>query len=280
MQTHRFVVEPPSFAVAGKRLTRAPVVEVRDKFCMPEHATKHKSKHMSAHMSQHVEAHVQAQVRDKFGNFVRDASDSIALALVRRYERTDGGKAEPYLQGQAYRKAMHGRATFADLSIWTTAEFMFYAWSQRLNSVFSTDIVIVHAEMRELRFIYPTSTPIMSVAGIAIFPAVHIRLYDVWGNLVTGELKKSITIQLDKETAGSAVLEGRSSAIASEGIVKFGQVYVRRAGSPYHPFTSNAKCQRRMPHACRLTCQRCMWIHMSTQISAHRHTITAPRPIA
>jgi hypothetical protein len=168
-----FAVHPPSLSVAGRVLSRTPVV----------------------------------QVQDRFGNFVSNAIEPIALALVRAHQSSvDSEQTQPYLQGQSYRTTVQGQSEFADLSIWLAAQYQFYAWSQRLISTWSTPVVIVHAELRHIEFVYPTSTPVLSVAGIPIFPSVRLQMLDVWGNLVVSPIKGAVTLSV-QDPANIAVLQ-------------------------------------------------------------------------
>ena len=167
-----FAVHPPSLSVAGKVLSRTPVV----------------------------------QIQDRFGNFVSGASEPIALALVRSHKSSfDGEETQPYLQGQSYRTATEGQAEFADLSIWLAAQYQFYAWSQRLQSTWSTPVIIVHAELRRIAFVYPTSTPVLAVAGIPIFPSVRLQMLDGWGNLVVSPIKDALTLTVDDPAFGAVL---------------------------------------------------------------------------
>ncbi len=154
---------------------------------------------------------VTVRVRDSFGNAV--AGENVTLTLIGSGTLTGGG---------AIASDANGLATFGALSVDTAGTKQLVASSGALTPVTSDAFAITSGAAATLAF---EQQPTAAVAGVAISPAVTVRVRDSFGNAVAGE---NVTLTL----IGSGTLTG-GGAVASDanGLATFGALGINREGS-------------------------------------------------
>ena len=161
---------------------------------------------------------ITVQVKDAADNLVTGSSAPVTLAVA---NNAGGGS----LSGTASVSAVSGVATFTGLSINKTGTgYTLAAASSGLTGDTSSAFNITPAAANKLSF---SSQPTITVAGIAISPAVTVRIEDSFGNLTTSTA--NVTVALT--APGAATLSGTTNQPAVAGLAIFTNLSVDKIGS-------------------------------------------------
>ena len=166
---------------------------------------------------------VTVQVIDGFGNVV--TSDNTSQVVVALGANPGGGT----LSGTLTMQVTSGVASFGNLSINKTGTgYTLTATDGSLTGATSNTFNITPNVANYLGFgVQPTNT----VAGVAIAPAVTVKVFDNFGNLVTGDTS-NVTVALGANP-GSGTLSGTLSVAAVGGIASFGTLSINVAANGY-----------------------------------------------
>src|SRR5437763_15858454 len=92
----------------------------------------------------------------------------------------------------------------------------------------SSSVIITFAAADHLAFLQqPTNT----VAGVAISPAITVRIEDVFANLVTSDTR-NVTLAIGTN-AGGGTLSGTTTVAASGGVATFSTLSINKSGTGY-----------------------------------------------
>ncbi len=165
---------------------------------------------------------VTVRVLDQFGNLVTADTSSMTIAFG-----TNAGSGT--LSGTLTEAAVSGVATFSNLSINKAGTgYTLTAADGSLTGATSSTFNITPAAASQLAFgVQPTNT----TAGIAITPAVTVRVLDQFGNLVTADTS-NVTIAFGTN-AGSGTLSGTLTEAAVSGVATFSNLSITTAGTGY-----------------------------------------------
>lgn len=127
------------------------------------------------------------------------------------------------------RQAANGVATFGDVSIHTAGSgYTITASASGYGSITSSSFAVAPAAAHHLTF---GQQPSGVRAGVAMSPAVTVRAYDVYGNLVNNA---STTIVLGIGTnPASGTLSGGGSQSTTTGIATYSGLSIDKAGNGY-----------------------------------------------
>ena len=164
---------------------------------------------------------ITVEVRDAGGNRVTGgAPHTIDIAIL------NGGGT---LSGDASNNTSSGLATFSDLSIDLAGNgYTLRATSSGLTGVTSNAFNIVVGAPAKLVFL---QQPTSEIAGIAIAPAITVRILDAGNNLV-GTATNTIDIAI-LNNAGGGALSGDASNAASGGVATFSDLSIDKSGTGY-----------------------------------------------
>ena len=157
-------------------------------------------------------------VEDKFGNVV--TSDSSIVTLTLSSGSFDGGSST------ATATAVNGVATFPSLKIDTPGNYTISATDGALTpSGASNSFTISPAAASKVVF---GQQPTNSTAGVAVDPAVTVKVVDAFGNLVTGD-SSTVTLTLSGGTfaGGSSTV----TAAAANGVATFSNLIIDASGT-------------------------------------------------
>src|SRR5581483_6795218 len=119
---------------------------------------------------------VQVRVLDQFGNLVTTDNSNVTLTL-------GNNPAGGTLSGTLTVAAVNGIATFSNLSLDKAATgYTLQATDGNLSAATSSSFTITPAAAHHLGF---GMAPSNATAGVAMNPAVTVRVLDQFGNLVT-----------------------------------------------------------------------------------------------
>jgi hypothetical protein len=93
----------------------------------------------------------------------------------------------------------------------------------------SATVTIAPAAASTLVF---SQQPTNAAVGVAITPAVTVRVLDAYGNLVSGDNTDQVTVALGINPGGGT-LGGTTTVIVSGGVATFGNLSINNAGSGY-----------------------------------------------
>ncbi|MBI3947394.1 MAG: hypothetical protein HY321_15840 [Armatimonadetes bacterium] len=165
---------------------------------------------------------VQVSVQDAFGNTVPTATDSITVAL-------GANPGSGTLSGAQTVAATNGVATFTDLSINKAGTgYTLAATASGLAGGASTAFDILSGAATRLAF---AVQPGNAAAGAAIAPAVQVAVLDANGNMVPGATH-NVTLA-PGANPGGAVLSGKLSVSAVDGIATFADLTLDKVGTGY-----------------------------------------------
>src|SRR5262249_55688258 len=133
------------------------------------------------------------------------------------------------LSGTLTVAAASGVATFSTLSINKTGTgYTLTAADGSLTGATSGTFNITPAAAHHLAF---GAQPTTTVAGVAISPAVTVRVLDQFDNLVTGD-SSNVTVAIGTNP-GSGTLSGTTTVAASGGIATFSTLSINKTGVGY-----------------------------------------------
>ena len=161
---------------------------------------------------------VSVTVEDRFGNVVTGDNSSVTLGL-------SGGK---FAGGSttATANAMNGVATFPNLVIDAAGTYSLSATDGALTaSGPSNNFNIIAATPSDVVF---GQQPTDTTAGVAISPAVTIKVEDAFGNLVTGDTS-TVTLTLSSQSFEGGLTT--ATAVAAGGVATFGELKIDIAGN-------------------------------------------------
>ena len=161
---------------------------------------------------------VTVRIEDAKGNLTAStASVTVAIGTNPGGGTLSGTKTVP---------AIAGVATFSDLSINKVGTgYTLTAAGTALTGDTSAVFNITVGAANKLTF---STQPTSAVAGVAISPAVTVRIEDAFGNVVT---TSGATVGVAFTTPGGATLSGTSSVAASGGVATFSTLSVNKTGS-------------------------------------------------
>src|SRR5262249_15928781 len=165
---------------------------------------------------------VTVQVLDQFNNLVITDTSNVTVAIG-----TNAGGGT--LSGTLTVAAVGGVATFSNLSIDKVGTgYKLAASDGSLGGATSTGFNITPAAADHLGFgVQPTTT----VAGVAISPAVTVRVLDQFDNLVTSATS-NVTVAIGTN-AGGGTLSGTLTLAAAGGVATFSNLSIDKTGTGY-----------------------------------------------
>ena len=160
---------------------------------------------------------VTVKVEDAFGNVVTSNSSTVTLTL------SSGTFASG--SSTAAATASNGVATFSGLVIDTAGSYTLAASDGSLTGATSNSLTISPAAASKLVF---GQQPTNATAGVAISPAVTVKVEDAFGNVVTSN-SSTLTLTLSSGTFASG--SSTATATASKGVATFSGLKIDTAGS-------------------------------------------------
>ena len=165
---------------------------------------------------------VKVEVLDQFNNLIANATNAITLAVA-----TGPGT----LTGTTTVNAIGGTATFSNLQITTTGT---YTLSESaiggLSGLASTSFAVTPSTATQVVF---GQQPGATVAGLAIGPAVTVKIEDAFGNVVTTDNSDRVTVAI-VSGPGSFAGTSTTTVTASAGVATFTNLTLNTAGNQ-HP---------------------------------------------
>jgi hypothetical protein len=169
------------------------------------------------------------QVRDQFDNLVTFDNSNVQVVIS---NNPSGGT----LSGTAVVAAVGGVATFSNLSIDKVGVgYTLFFGDGGLIGTTSAGFDIGPAASDHLAF---ATQPTTAVAGVAVSPAITIRVLDAFGNLATGDTS-NVTLDIGTN-AGGGTLGGMTTVAAVGGIATFSNVSINKVGTGYTLLASDA----------------------------------------
>ncbi len=166
---------------------------------------------------------IRVVVRDSIGNTVKNATDSVTVAIT-----AGTGSSGAVLSGNRTQAAASGIATFNNLSIDKVGGYTLTATAGGLLSGLSSTFSIHAGTATKLTFVVqPTDV----VAGSSITPAVQVVVQDAQGNTVTSATT-SITVAIGTSPGGGA-LSGTTTGAAVAGVATFPNLSIDKVGTGY-----------------------------------------------
>jgi uncharacterized repeat protein (TIGR01451 family) len=163
---------------------------------------------------------VTVRVLDAFDNLTTSTAD-VTVAIG-----TNPGSGT--LSGTATVAAVSGVATFPNLSIDKAGTgYTLDASSTDLTGATSSTFNITAGAANQLAFLQQPSN---AVAGVAISPAVTVRVLDAAGNLTTSTADVTVAIGTNP---GSGTLSGTATVAAVSGVATFSNLSINKAGTGY-----------------------------------------------
>ena len=173
----------------------------------------------------------QVAVHDAFGNTVLTANNSITLSI-----KTGTGTSGAVLSGCVNNPAaaVNGVAQFAACSIDKSGTgYQLTASATGLTSANSSSFDVAAGAAAKLVF---SQQPTSAVAGVAITPAVTVRIEDANGNLTTSTANVVMGFGTN---AGSGTLAGTTTVAAVNGVATFSGLSIDKAASGYTLHTTS-----------------------------------------
>jgi hypothetical protein len=168
---------------------------------------------------------VTVEVLDGYGNLVDDSTATIALTH-------SGGGSGATLEGDASNDAVGGVATFADLAVRKVGTGNKLTAGSGSLTTDDTDLfAITHGAATKL---VVTTDPNGTYTADANNIAITVTVQDAWSNTVTtgAASTASVSLALSGGSVG-AVLLGTNPKSASNGVVTFDNLSVRKVGTAY-----------------------------------------------
>jgi len=165
---------------------------------------------------------VTVRIEDSFGNLVVVDGTPVTLAIV-------NNPSAGTLSGTATQNSSGGIATFNDLSIDRVGVgYTLGASAPGISGDTSVAFNITAGPAARLVFVQqPTNT----VAGVAVAPAVTVRIEDAQGNAVTAD-GTAITLSIDTNPA-AGTLSGTATQNSVAGLSTYGDLSIDKAGTGY-----------------------------------------------
>ena len=167
---------------------------------------------------------IQLAVQDSFGNTATAYNGDVTLAIG---NNPSGGT----LAGSVTVAAVAGIATFPGLNIDRAGTgYTLTASASVLTLATSSAFDVIPGAANHLVF---DQQPGSTTAGVAIAPAVTVRIVDAVGNTVTGfSGDVALGISVGSGTSG-ATLSGSTTVTASGGVATFGTLSIDKSGTGY-----------------------------------------------
>ena len=158
---------------------------------------------------------VTVKVEDAYGNVVTSDSSTVTLTL----------SSGTFASGSSTATVSNGVATFSGLVIDTAGSYTLKATDGSLTSATSNSLTISPAAASKLVF---GQQPTNATAGVAISPAVTVKVEDAYGNVVTSNSSTmTLTLSSGKFASGSST----ATATVSSGVATFSGLVIDTAGS-------------------------------------------------
>jgi len=168
------------------------------------------------------------QVQDQFGNVATTDTSAVTLALA-----SNPGSAT--LSGTATQNAVAGIATFNDLSLDKVGTgYTLSAADGALTGTTSNTFNITPAAAASIAF---GQQPTDTTAGVAIAPAVTVRLFDAFGNFASNDNSSQVSIDV---ASGVGTISGGGAVTVSNGVATFANLVLTTAGTYTLSATSGA----------------------------------------
>jgi hypothetical protein len=186
----------------------------------PAHALSFSQQPGDAEVGGNLAPGVRVAVRDAFDNPVGPGV-SVTLAL-------GANPTEATLSGTLTARTQEGgEALFSELSLDKVGVgYTLVATAPGVQSALSDAFRVRPGRARSLAFV---TQPRAAVAGVALAPAVQVRLVDAHGNTASGT-SASVTLALGGSTSGGT-LEGTATVAAVDGVATFPDLAVDRVGT-------------------------------------------------
>ena len=163
---------------------------------------------------------ITVQIVDQFGN------PTTSTANVTLVIGTNPGGGT--LSGTTTVAAVNGVATFSNLSIDKTGTgYTLTAASSGLTGATSSPFNVTAAAVHHLAF---NQQPTTTVAGVAISPAVTVRILDAFNNLTTSTANVTLVIGTNP---GGGTLSGTTTVAAVNGVATFSNLSIDKTGTGY-----------------------------------------------
>lgn len=160
-------------------------------------------------------------ITDAFGNPTGAGTTAVTLTLE--------GDTDGTLGGTTTRNAAAGVATFNDLTVSRTGDYVLSASASGLTGAKSVEFRVLAGVPTRLAFrVQPSDVQ----AGAAITPAVQVEILDAAGNVVDADDDTDITVAL-AANPGAATLGGDTSQEADDGVATFAGLTVNRPAAGY-----------------------------------------------
>jgi uncharacterized repeat protein (TIGR03803 family) len=154
-------------------------------------------------------------VEDSLGNIITSDSSNVTLAVA-----TGPGSAT----GTLTVAASSGVATFSNVLLNTAGSYTLSATDGSLTSATSSSFTVNPAAASKLVY---TTQPSTVTAGVAISPAMVVKVEDQFGNVVTGNTS-NVTLAV---ATGPGSLSGTTTVAASAGVATFSAAKLNTAGT-------------------------------------------------
>lgn len=175
-----------------------------------------------------IQPAIVVNIQDEAGNTVTTATDEVTIALA-------GNPANGKLSGATSRPAIAGIATFSGLSIDKTGSgYTFSVAAVNLRGSTSTPVEVKTGPARRLVFLTQPTTG----SAIGALPEFIVAVKDAAGNTVE-TAENRVSVALNANTTGASVLGDSVFVQASNGIARFADVRIQKAGSYYQLVASS-----------------------------------------
>ena len=165
---------------------------------------------------------VRVSVEDAFGNVVTSDTSNVTVTI-------GANPGSGTLSGTATVAAVGGVAMFSNLSINKAGTgYTLSAADGGLTTGTSSTFNISPASASQVVF---TSEPTNTVAGTSISPVVQVLVEDAFGNVVTSNTS-NVTVAIGTNP-GSGTLGGTATVTAVNGVARFGNLSINKAGTGY-----------------------------------------------
>jgi uncharacterized repeat protein (TIGR03803 family) len=163
---------------------------------------------------------IKVTVEDVNGNVVKGDGSKVTLKIV---SGPTGGK----ITGTGAVNAVNGVATFKNVVITEAGTYTLEAMDGTLTVATTAAFTLAPSTPTHLVFVQqPTTT----VAGVAVAPALTVKVEDKNGNVVTTDTS-TVTIGVGSKPAGGGIVSGQLSAAAVNGVATFSGLVLDIAGS-------------------------------------------------
>ncbi len=164
------------------------------------------------------------EIQDSQGNLIEVATDEVTIDI------DNDPTSSATLSGTTTKAAIDGVVTFDNLSIDKAGEgYTLITTADGMESVTSSSFNILAGDPYQLFF---EQQPTDIAINEEIDPPILVRIEDSQGNLVETATNE-VTIDIDNDPTGSAILSGTTSKAAIDGIATFDNLSIDEVGSGY-----------------------------------------------